>query len=599
MKKLLSTILAIAMLLSLVLSLFACRETPEKPENSESESVTDTEPVERVFDVELVKDGESVFKIIRPDEASADLITVTQTLHQDLMSKLGGTFIDFGSDWSMDNLDNETVRSDETVHEILVGNTNRAESKAVAQEFEGKLGYCVKYENGKIIIWGSNVDLISTAATLFLSYISGDIPSIKSDIFLSENLLTDGTLISDIVSMGYRVVYHNNLRTNTRMKAISENLASALSAYSLNKVEVTSDINAEAEYEILIGCTNRPESAALTEKLGIQDYGYKIVGKKIVIAGGSTLMTETAVNKFITDLEGGVIKELVDGTEYFWDFEPLIADSLIYNLDSFTPVWASEHTTPEWMLDFEEKCYAITTPGNRLGSLAHRSDTDNYPENTLQGIYSAILLGADAVEMDPRLTKDNVLVLMHDATLTRTTNVNEMKGKNGLPNSVNIADWTFEQLQKLRIKHNGKVTNYRIPTVYEALTLMKDRVFLHWDCKVTDKVEKNVDAFEIADAIGAKSSFIFYWKLTTMKTWLEYDPTDADFAAYVAKMTKYLNMPGHKIRSRDGAGIKEYGDNPTGWNILHDKGVGTMFTDNIYALCKYIAANCEPFTVPE
>lgn len=53
--------------------------------------------------------------------------------------------------------------------------------------------------------------------------------------------------------------------------------------------------------------------------------------------------------------------------------------------------------------------------------IAHRTCPNDAPENSLMGIRQAPALGADAVEIDVRLTRDGVPVLMHDRTLRRTT----------------------------------------------------------------------------------------------------------------------------------------------------------------------------------
>ncbi len=57
------------------------------------------------------------------------------------------------------------------------------------------------------------------------------------------------------------------------------------------------------EYEILIGATNRPETAEVTAKInGEFDYRIEVVGKKLVIAGGSDLATLRAAEYFINNL---------------------------------------------------------------------------------------------------------------------------------------------------------------------------------------------------------------------------------------------------------------------------------------------------------
>ncbi len=52
-------------------------------------------------------------------------------------------------------------------------------------------------------------------------------------------------------------------------------------------------------------------------------------------------------------------------------------------------------------------------------AVAHRGDPYRVRENTLPSLRSAIGRGADAVEIDVRLTRDGVPVLLHDATLER------------------------------------------------------------------------------------------------------------------------------------------------------------------------------------
>ncbi|MFI0897679.1 glycerophosphodiester phosphodiesterase [Streptomyces sp. NPDC020983] len=52
-------------------------------------------------------------------------------------------------------------------------------------------------------------------------------------------------------------------------------------------------------------------------------------------------------------------------------------------------------------------------------AVAHRGDPYEHRENTLPSVRSALLKGADAVEVDVRLTRDGVPVLLHDRTLDR------------------------------------------------------------------------------------------------------------------------------------------------------------------------------------
>lgn len=57
-----------------------------------------------------------------------------------------------------------------------------------------------------------------------------------------------------------------------------------------------------------------------------------------------------------------------------------------------------------------------------LTAIGHRGDPYRVRENTLPSIRSAFARGADAVEVDVRLTRDGVPVLLHDASLQRLWN---------------------------------------------------------------------------------------------------------------------------------------------------------------------------------
>jgi len=62
----------------------------------------------------------------------------------------------------------------------------------------------------------------------------------------------------------------------------------------------------------------------------------------------------------------------------------------------------------------------LLDPGAKV-VVGHRGNRAHAPENTLESLREAVALGADAVEFDLRVSRDGVLVLMHDATVDRTT----------------------------------------------------------------------------------------------------------------------------------------------------------------------------------
>lgn len=100
----------------------------------------------------------------------------------------------------------------------------------------------------------------------------------------------------------------------------------------------------------------------------------------------------------------------------------------------------------------------------KFGVSAHRASTITAPENTLKSIREAARLGYELVEIDVQLTSDNELILMHDATVDRTTN-----------GTGDVKDLTLEQIKSLvvDIDFAGKDTDesIKIPTFEEAVSL--------------------------------------------------------------------------------------------------------------------------------
>ena len=103
--------------------------------------------------------------------------------------------------------------------------------------------------------------------------------------------------------------------------------------------------------------------------------------------------------------------------------------------------------------------------------VAHRGDWRHAPENSVAAIEHSIDVGVDVVELDLQLTRDSVLIVMHDAALDRTTTG---KGK--------VADWTLDSIRTLRLKNGcGIRTKHSVPTHEGALLAAKGLGLVHLD----------------------------------------------------------------------------------------------------------------------
>jgi glycerophosphoryl diester phosphodiesterase len=96
-----------------------------------------------------------------------------------------------------------------------------------------------------------------------------------------------------------------------------------------------------------------------------------------------------------------------------------------------------------------------------------------FPENSIECFEHTLKYTPAFFEIDPRLTKDSVIVLMHDETLDRTTNGT---GK--------VSDYTWNELQRFRLKDiEGNVTDFRIPTLEAAIEWARGKTILNLDRK--------------------------------------------------------------------------------------------------------------------
>ncbi len=103
--------------------------------------------------------------------------------------------------------------------------------------------------------------------------------------------------------------------------------------------------------------------------------------------------------------------------------------------------------------------------------VAHRGDWRYAPENSIAAIEHSIAVGVDVVELDLQLTKDSVLIVMHDGTLNRTTT-----GKG------NVRDWPLDSIKTLNLKNGCAIrTKHSVPTLEEALLAAKGKVLVNLD----------------------------------------------------------------------------------------------------------------------
>lgn len=111
--------------------------------------------------------------------------------------------------------------------------------------------------------------------------------------------------------------------------------------------------------------------------------------------------------------------------------------------------------------------------------IAHRGAPRRAPENTLAAFRRAVDEGADAIELDARLSSDGVVVVMHDVTLDRTTN-----------GAGPVSERALAELKALDAgaKFSAEFAGEQIPLLQEVLEAFGQRVLINVEIKDHDRM---------------------------------------------------------------------------------------------------------------
>lgn len=191
---------------------------------------------------------------------------------------------------------------------------------------------------------------------------------------------------------------------------------------------------------------------------------------------------------------------------------------------------------------------------------AHRGDWRNAPENSLRAFQYAADMGVDIVELDLKKTQDGAIVIMHDATINRTTN-----GK-GAP-----ADYTLDEIRNFRLKNGlGRVTNNPIPTLKEVMLALKGS-------GVKVNLDKSYDVYPEAYAILKETGML---KQAIFKSEMPFDSLQHRYPQLIDKI---IYMPVVNLDKPDARKvITDYlkGMKPYAFELIFTKDTSAILSDN-------------------
>ncbi len=198
----------------------------------------------------------------------------------------------------------------------------------------------------------------------------------------------------------------------------------------------------------------------------------------------------------------------------------------------------------------------------------HRGTIENHmPENSIPSMKEVLKHTVAIFEIDPRLTKDSIPVMVHDATLDRTTTGT---GK--------VIDYTWAELKKLKLKDKqGQATKYKINTLEEMITWAKGKTILNLD-------KKDLPMEMTAEIIRKHNAYAWVWvtvhNVEQARFYLEKNPkqylsmhikTQQDLDKFVQS-----GLPFNRMIVYIGPEIKAA--NQDMYKFFHEKGVMCMIS---------------------
>jgi len=358
MKKFTVKLLELLLALVMTLAVFAACKDPNgpAPESTPEENETDpvpTEPVETDLptpteDVNVIENGKGLYKVIRSENARSFEKSGATKIVTGFKSSTG-VLINVGEDFL-----NEKLGIVEADCEILVGKTNREESKLVYDRLRTD-DYAVTIVGTKIVIAAHTEEKLEEAIDYFLESVEtadGNtvFPASKAVImgatYKESEITVDGKPLTR-----YDIVYGQNADAVTKNGAAL--LAQTLTEKYKYSLDIVADSTEESKYEIVFGGTTRGDSQSRADAIRTRDYSFYMEGGKIYfIPGSNEDAYPAAVEAFVAELDklvsDGKIEIAANSIKLDYNNPMYLSDNIIIDgtpITDYTLVYATGNTS--------------------------------------------------------------------------------------------------------------------------------------------------------------------------------------------------------------------------------------------------------------
>ncbi len=290
MKKKIIALLLVAVTL---LQLVGCASNTPIAENGTSAAETTAPPPPP--EIILNADG-ATYKLIRSEDAEDAVVTLASELRNTL-SELAGNNLAFkiDEDWVKNPED-----ADNDSYELLIGLTNRPESAQAAEELPGYKDFSISVIENKLCIYANSAERLGEAVNYFLgalTVVDGKLIYAEGNYVGAYAYPMADMMICDTPINEYKLVLPANA-ANAEKNAADE-LMKYIRENSGFELDIVDDSAPVTDFEILIGATNRAESANIAKE------GYKLMteNKKLSISAASSAHYSAAQRALAEKLE--------------------------------------------------------------------------------------------------------------------------------------------------------------------------------------------------------------------------------------------------------------------------------------------------------
>lgn len=363
-------------LLMLVATMVACGKSNTGDDTSLSEESTTTAP-----EVKTIQIAVDQYALIRPDLCAQSVVNVAAQFNKLVNDKTDAKFLKFTDDFVKDESE-----IDSNAYEILIGATNRPESAEAMKDVS--FGYVIKKIGNKIVINASVGSILEEAVTYFvdqyfLPTAGAGVFSIPEDLNYVQASTDSLILLDDKNKSNFTLVFADELdktksttetsdRTDWVVKCALEFRTDLGNKFKKVNFPLGTDWVGRGKepdsstYEILVGRTNRPETQSFLETLAPNEYGFGVVGNKIVVTGWSDMtigmaldMLSASIDDYVfTDANGNknlalgadtrVVKAFTDWNINVPTYEGGVFTGIMEGGDTCYEMYYTETTPDQW-----------------------------------------------------------------------------------------------------------------------------------------------------------------------------------------------------------------------------------------------------------